>query len=69
VREILSVEALTKLVESKGTAVANSGTEVQSLVRAQANKVGVKIKDTKKYGTWDATQVTVVPPSTTATTK
>ena len=69
VREILSVEALTKLVESKGTAVANSGTEVQALVRAQANKVGVKIKDTKKYGKWDATQVTVVPPSTTTTTK
>ena len=69
VREILSVEALTKLVESKGTSVANSGTEVQSLVRAHANKVGVKIKDAKKYGTWDATQVTVVPPSTTATTK
>ena len=69
VREILFVEALTALVEKQGTAVADSGTAVQGLVRAQAAKVGVTIKDSKKYGTWDPTQVTVVPPSTTSTTK
>ena len=69
VREILYVEALTSLVEKQGTAVANSGTAVQALVRAQAAKVGITIKDGKKYGTWDPTQVTVVPPSATTTTK
>ncbi len=69
VKEILYVEALTSLVEKQGTAVANSGTAVQALVRAQATKVGVTIKESKKYGTWDSTQVTVVPPSATTTTK
>ena len=59
VREILYVEALTALVEKNGTSVANSGTAVQGLVRDQAIKEGVKINS--KYGTWDATQVTVVP--------
>ena len=60
VREILYVEALTALVEKNGTSVANSGTAVQGLVRDQAIKEGVKIN--AKYGTWDPTQVTVVPP-------
>lgn len=69
VKEILYVEALTSLVEKQGTSVANSGTAVQGLVRAEAAKVGVTIKDSKKYGTWDATQVTVVPPTATSTTK
>ena len=69
VKEILYVETLTSFVEKQGTAVANSGTAVQGLVRAQAAKVGVTIKNSKKYGTWDPTQVTVVPPSTTTTTK
>ena len=69
VKEILYVEALTSFVEKQGTAVANSGSAVQGLVRAQAAKVGVIIKNNKKYGTWDPTQVTVVPPSTTTTTK
>ena len=67
VKEILYVEALTALVEKQGTSVANSGTAVQALVRAQAAKEGVKVD--AKYGTWDATNVTVVPPSTTTTTK
>lgn len=69
VKEILYVEALTSFVEKKGTSVANSGTAVQALVRAEAAKVGVTINNQKKYGTWDATQVTVVPPSATTTTK
>ena len=69
VKEILYVEALTSFVEKQGTAVANSGSAVQALVRAQAAKVGVTIKNNNKYGTWDPTQVTVVPPSTTTTTK
>ena len=69
VKEILYVEVLTSFVEKQGTAVANSGTAVQGLVRAQAAKVGVTIKNNKKYGTWDPTHVTVVPPSTTTTTK
>ncbi|HEY4898308.1 MAG TPA: hypothetical protein VIH79_01160 [Candidatus Nanopelagicaceae bacterium] len=61
VREILYVDALTKLVEKNGTSVANSGTAVQSLVRQQALKEGVKVS--AKYGTWDPTQVTVTPPT------
>ncbi len=61
VREILYVEALTKLVEKNGTSVANSGTAVQSLVRQVALKEGVKVSAT--YGTWDPTQVTVTPPA------
>lgn len=67
VREILYVEGLTAVVEKKGTAVADSGTAVQALVRTQALKEGVKIDS--KYGTWDSTQVTVVPPTTATTTK
>ena len=66
VREILYVEALTTLVEKQGTSVSNSGTAVQGLVRAQAAKEGVKID--KKYGTWDATNVTVNPPATATST-
>jgi len=66
VREILYVEALTKLVEAQGTAVANSGTAVQSLVRAVALKEGVKVN--AKYGTWDSTQVTVTPPTAASST-
>ncbi len=66
VREILYVEALTALVEKQGTAVANSGTAVQSLVRTVALKEGVKIN--AKYGTWDSTQVTVVPPGSASST-
>jgi hypothetical protein len=69
VKEILYVEALSSFVEKQGTAVANSGMAVQGLVRAQAAKVGVTIKNNKKYGTWDPTHVTVIPPSTTTTTK
>lgn len=69
VREILYVEALTSFVEKQGTTVANSGTAVQGLVRAQAAKVGVTIKESKTYGTWNPTQVTVVPPPTDAATK
>jgi len=66
VREILSIEALTKFVEKQGTAVADSGTKVQDLVRQLAIKEGVKIDP--KYGTWDATQVSVVPPATATST-
>ena len=66
VREILYVEGLTALVEKQGTAVADSGTAVQSLVRAVALKDGVKVN--AKYGTWDATQVTVVPPAADSST-
>ena len=66
VREILYVEGLTALVEKQGTAVADSGTAVQALVRAVALKDGVKVN--AKYGTWDAKQVTVVPPTTAAST-
>ncbi len=66
VREILYVEALTALVEKQGTAVANSGTAVQSLVRTVALREGVKIN--AKYGTWDSTQVTVVPPGSASST-
>ena len=62
VREILYVEGLTALVEKQGTAAANSSTAVQDLVRQLAIKAGVKVN--AKYGTWDATQVTVVPPGT-----
>ena len=62
VREILYVDALTKLVEKNGSSVANSGTAVQTLVRQQALKEGVKVA--AKYGTWDPTQVTVTPPTT-----
>ena len=63
VREILYVDALTKLVVKKGSSVANSGTAVQTLVRQQALQEGVKVA--AKYGTWDPTQVTVTPPTTT----
>ena len=63
VREILYVDALTQLVEKNGTSVANSGTAVQSLVRQQALKEGVKVA--AKFGTWDPTQVTVTPPAAT----
>ena len=66
VREILYVEALTSLVEKQGTAVANSGTAVQSLVRTVANKDGVTVNP--KYGTWDSTQVTVVAPGAASST-
>lgn len=65
VEEILYVEGLTTYVEKHGSSVANSGTAVQALVRAQALKEGVKID--AKYGTWDPTQVTVVPPTTSTT--
>lgn len=63
VREILYVDALTKLAEKQGSSVANSGTAVQTLVRQQALKEGVKVM--AKYGTWDPTQVTVTPPAAT----
>jgi gas vesicle protein len=66
VREILSIEALTKMVEAQGTATADSGTAVQGLVRQMGIKEGVKIDP--KYGTWDSTQVSVVPPATAAST-
>ncbi len=62
VREILYVDALTKFVVKKGSSVADSGTAVQTLVRQQALKEGVKVA--AKYGTWDPTQVTVNPPTT-----
>ena len=64
VREILYVEGLTALVEKNGTAVADSGTAVQALVRRLAAKEGVTINS--KYGTWDAKNVTVVPPGAAA---
>lgn len=66
VREILSIEALTAMVEKQGTAVADSGTKVQGLVRDLALKEGVTIDP--KYGTWNSTQVSVVPPGTASTT-
>ena len=66
VREILSIEALTTLVEKQGTATADSGTAVQGLVRQMGIKEGVKIDP--KYGTWDSTQVSVVPPATATST-
>ena len=66
VREILYVEGLTAFVEKNGTAVADSGTAVQALVRAQAAKEGVTINS--KYGRWDAQNVTVVPPASSTTT-
>ena len=66
VREILSIEALQAMVQKQGTAVADSGTKVQDLVRQLSIKEGVKIEP--KYGTWDSTQVSVVPPATAAST-
>ena len=63
VREILYVDALTKLVVKNGSSVSNSGAAVQTLVRQQALKEGVKVS--AKYGTWDPTQVTVTPPTAT----
>ena len=60
VREILYVEGLTAFVEKNGTAVADSGAAVQALVRTLAAKEGVTINS--KYGTWDAKNVTVLPP-------
>ena len=67
VKEIIYVEGLTSLVEKQGTSASNSGTAVQALLAAQAAKEGVKIDS--KYGTWDGTNVAVIPPSTTTTTK
>jgi hypothetical protein len=68
VREILSIEALTAMVEKNGTSTANSGTAVQGLVRDMANKEGVTVN--AKYGTWSSSQVSVIPPagSTSTTT-
>ncbi len=66
IREILSIEALQAMVQKQGTAVADSGTKVQDLVRQLSIKEGVKIEP--KYGTWDSTQVSVVPPATAAST-
>ena len=66
VREILSIEALQAMVQKQGTAVADSGTKVQDLVRQLSIKEGVKIES--KYGTWDSTQVSVVPPATATST-
>jgi len=66
VREILSIEALQAMVQKQGTAVADSGTKVQDLVRQLSIKEGVKIEP--KYGTWDSTQVSVVPPATATST-
>ena len=61
VRLRLYLEELTSLVEKNGTSVTNSGTAVQELVRSQAAKEGVSVN--KKYGTWDAKQVTVLAPN------
>jgi len=66
VQFILYIEGLTALVEKKGASVANSGTALQALVRDQAKKEGVTVQ--AKYGTWDGTQVTVVPPTTPSAT-
>ena len=66
VREILSIEALQAMVQKQGTAVADSGTKVQDLVRQLSIKEGVKIEP--KYGTWDSTQVSVVTPATATST-
>ena len=66
IREILSIEALQAMVQKQGTAVADSGTKVQDLVRQLSIKEGVKIEP--KYGTWDSTQVSVVPPATATST-
>lgn len=57
----LYLEALATLVEKNGTLVANSGAAVQALVGAEAAKEGVSVN--KKYGTWDAKQVTVLAPN------
>jgi hypothetical protein len=54
---------LTALVVKKGTAAANAGSAVGLLVSAQATKDGVTVA--KKYGTWDAAQLSVVPPTAT----
>ena len=66
IREILAIEALTAMVEKQGTAVTDSGTAVQGLVRVVANKEGVKVDP--KFGTWSASQVSVVPPATATST-
>lgn len=67
VRRFLYVEKLTALVEKQGSTVANAGNAVIALVHAQALKDGVTINP--KYGTWNATQVTVDAPSVASTTK
>lgn len=66
VRRFIYVEKLTKLVQTQGSTVANSGAAVIALVHTQAVKEGVTINP--KYGTWNATQVTVDAP-TAVTTK
>ncbi len=63
VRRFMYVEALTALVEKQGSSVANSGSAVVALVHAQAVKEGVTIDP--KYGTWNAAQVSVTPPTAT----
>lgn len=67
VRRFMYVEALTSLVEKQGSSVSNAGTAVVALVHAQALKEGVTINP--KYGTWNSAQVSVTPPTATATTK
>ncbi len=67
VRRFMYVEALTALVEKQGSSVANAGTAVVALVHVQAVKEGVTIDP--KYGTWNAAQVSVTPPTAVTTTK
>ena len=64
-REIRIVAAGTspEVTLKKLEAIMNT---VQALVRQMGIKEGVKIDP--KYGTWDSTQVSVVPPATATST-
>lgn len=63
VREVLYLQALDTLAIKHGATSANSSTALQGMVRDFANKVGVTVNP--KYGSWDATNVSVVPPTGT----
>lgn len=60
-------QGLISVVTKNGTSAANAGTAVSALVGAQGIKEGVTVN--KKYGTWDPTQVAVVPPTAAPATK
>ncbi len=60
-------EGLMTVVTKNGTSAANANTAVSALVGAQGIKEGVTVN--KKYGTWDSTQVAVVPPAAAPATK
>ena len=60
VKTYLLNQELNTLVIKKGTTAANAPSAVGLLVTAQGTKEGVKVS--KKYGTWDSTNLAVVAP-------